>query len=149
MKINLRNESAGVDHQLRWDGGQKIEWVSSNGSVREPEEETKTFAYPGPFTAAGKPYPNLKSLAVIKRNDLLYKDIYGRPVVCVSERFPCFDSYDYANENRYYRWFFIREKGKLTRVYYADERPKVEVTEDVASLENRCREALQKAGWLK
>ena len=149
-RIFVTDTSSGVDHQLRWDGGKKIQWVARDGSVRIPEETNKTFSYPGPFVAAGKTYIDWKSLCAFKkRGDYLYKDIYGREVFCVFELFPCFDSYDYANENRYYRWFFIKENGKLTRVYYADERPKIEVTEDVGSLENRCREPMQEVGWLK
>ena len=61
----------------------------------------------------------------------------------------CFDSYDYANETRYYRWFFIKEKGKLTRIYYADERNRIQVTEDVRNLENKCLEKMRKEGWIK
>ena len=150
MKIRVTDEHAGIDHQLRWDGGKKIQWVAPDGTVRIPEEVNHKFSYPGPFQAAGKTYLSVKSLCALKtRKENVYKDIYGREVFYIAERFPCFDSYDYANENRYYRWFFIKEKGRLTRVYYADERGEIEVTEDIASIENRCRQEIDAAGWLK
>jgi len=149
-KIHVSENHAGVDHSLRWDGGRQIEWVAPDGSVRIPDEERKEFRYPGVFTAAGRAYPCWKALCVKQGNSgYLWKDIYGREVFCLSERFPCFDSYDYANENRYYHWFFIKANGKLTRVYYADERDTIQVTEDVRSLENRCREPMQETGWLE
>ena len=149
MKIKVTNDHAGIDHQLRWDGGKKIQWVAPDGTARNPEEQNFTFSYPGTFQAAGKTYLSIKALCAWKtRREGIYKDIYGREIFCVTERFPCFDSYDYANENRYYRWFFIKENGRLTRVYYADERNKIEVTEDVASLEYKCRDAMVEAGWL-
>ena len=149
-QIQVTNTHAGVDHELRHDGGHKIQWVAPDGSVRVPEEKNKTFLYPGVFVAAGRPYAGWKGLCAIRDDSgFLAKDIYGRDVLYLFERFPCFDSYDYANENRYYRWFFIKEKGKLTRVYHADDRLKIEVTEDVEILENKCREVMEKAGWLK
>ena len=149
-QIQVTDIRTGVDHELRWDGGKKIQWVAPDGSVRTPEEKNKTFLYPGVFVAAGRPYTGWKALCASKDDSgFLAKDIYGREVLYIFELFPCFDSYDYANENRYYRWFFIKENGKLTRIYHADERFKIEVTEDVENLENKCREVMEKAGWLK
>jgi len=146
--IRMTEAHAGIDHELRWDGGRQIVWVAPDGSVRVPEEKHKDFLYPGPFFAAGKAYVSWKGLCAQQTESGLCRDLYGREVFYMAERFPCFDSYDYANENRYYRWFFLREQGKLTRVYYADERHKIEVTEDVSGLENKCRERLQKIGWI-
>lgn len=147
--IHVTESHAGINHELRWDGGRQIVWEASDGTVRVPEEKHKEFLYPGPFFAAGKAYVSWKELCVEQEDSGLCRDTYGREVFCMSELFPCFDSYDYANEHRYYRWFFLREKGKLTRVYYADERYKIEVTEDVAALENNCREQLQSIGWIR
>ena len=65
------------------------------------------------------------------------------------ERFPCFDSYDYAHENRYYWWLFIKEKGKLTRIYHADGTHKIQVTEDVRNLEDKCWQQMKKMDWLR
>ena len=136
-------------HQLRCDSGRKIEWVAEDGSVRIPEEKKTEFPYPGRFTAAGKTYRSWKELCTEPdESGLLCKDIYGRQVLYLSELFPCFDSYDYLNENRYYRWFFIKENGKLTRVYCADQRGVIQVTEDVRNLEYRCCEQMQKLNWI-
>lgn len=149
-KIHITENPAGIDHELRWDGGREIYWVAPDGAKRIPEEVKKTYAYPGLFMAAGKPYAGLRGLLAQKdETGYLGKDIYGREVFYISELFPCFDSYDYANENRYYRWFFIKENGKLIRIYHADERNTVEVTEDVRYLENKCREVMEEMGWLK
>lgn len=149
-KIRITEKHAGIDHELRWDGGREIYWAAPDGTTRIPEETQKTFVYPGPFMAAGKPYVGLRALrAQQDETGHICKDLYGREVFYLWERFPCFDSYDYANENRYYRWFFIKEDGKLTRIYHADERKTLEVTEDVRNLENKCREAMEKMGWLK
>lgn len=148
-EIRVSDARGGVDHELRWDGGKKIEWVAPDGTVRIPEEVNKDFLYPGVFVAAGKAYASWKLLCVkTEENGCVCKDVYGREVFYISERFPCFDSFDYASEKRYYRWFFIKENGKLTRVYYADERKRIQVTEDVRNLENNCREQMQKLGWL-
>ena len=148
MQIKVKEEHTGVDHELRWDGGRKIEWVAPDGTVRIPEETQRKLPYPAPFTAAGKPYPNWSALCA-EGEGYFRKDLYGREVFYISERFPCFDSYDYANENRYYRWFFLKENGKLTRVYYADGRNVIEVTEDVSGVENKCREIMIRENWLK
>lgn len=141
---------AGIDHELRWDGGRQICWVAPDGTVRIPEETRKEFPYPGVFVAAGRTYPSWKALCVSQdETGHFCKDLYGRDVFYIRERFPCFDSFDYANETRYYRWFFLREKGRLTRIYYADERNKIQITEDVRNLENSCRQQMQELGWLK
>lgn len=62
----------------------------------------------------------------------------------LAERFPCFDSHDFTYENRFYRWLFLRENDRLTRVYHEDETGSVYVTEDVKYLEEpRWREMLR------
>lgn len=148
--IHVTDAHARIDHDLRSDGGRMIEWVGADGTVRIPEETVKDFAYPGPFVAAGKVYVNWKSLCCKQEvSGFLCWDIYGREVFYDAELFPCFDSYDYANETRHYRWFFIKEKGKLTRVYYSDGRRQIQVTEDVRNLENRCLEPLRELGWIE
>lgn len=149
-KLVVTDTDAEIDYELRWDREKQIEWVAPNGTVRIPKEVKKDFPYPGTFVAAGKVYASWKLLCVKKgENSCATKDVYGREVLYMTERFPCFDSYDYADENRYYRWFFIKENGKLTRVQYADERNKIQVTEDARNLEDKCREQMQKMGWLK
>lgn len=43
-------------------------------------------------------------------------------VVEVSERYPCFDSYDYADENRYYQMFYLTDIfWKVRRICDEDE----------------------------
>lgn len=125
---------------------QRIRWVSieqnENGEpkvIRLPVESSKKFRYPGRFTANGKNYENWGQLCH-KETDIrdVYTDIYGRVVFCYAERFPCFDSEDYLYENRFYRWFFILDDGKITRVFYTDESKQIDVTEDAANIENNC-----------
>ena len=59
-------------------------------------------------------------------------------MLCIIERFPCFDSFDAMYEHRFYHWYFLREGDSLTRVYYEDEDDEVCVTEDVENLEYNC-----------
>ena len=97
------------------------------------------FRYPGKFTAGGKTYENWNQLCHRETETPgVYTDIYGRSVFFDAERFPCFDSDDFLYENRFYRWFFILEKGKITRVFYTDERKEIDITEDVANIEDNC-----------
>lgn len=142
---------ARISHDLQSSCGHRIQWVAADAAVRIPKETVKSFLHPGFFSAAGKIYPSLKALCAkaLDKGGHLYMDIYGREVFCVAELFPCFDSYDYANETRHYRWFFIKEDGRLTRVYHTDGRNTLTVTEDVRDLEDKCREQMQKQGWLE
>ena len=126
-----------------------IRWQSPDGSLRTPEESKKTFLYPGVFWAGGRPYASIHQLCAEKLDEEGHacRDVYGREVFAQWERFPCFDSYDYLYENRYYRWFYIRNNDQLTCVYYTDERNKIEVTEDVKKLPQRCWEAIDECKW--
>lgn len=126
-----------------------IRWKSPDGSLRTPEESKKTFLYPGVFWAGGRPYASIHQLCAEKLDEEGHacRDVYGREVFAQWERFPCFDSYDYLYENRYYRWFYIRNNDQLTCVYYTDERNKIEVTEDVKKLPRRCWEAIDERKW--
>ena len=150
----LRRVGSGerVDYPLYSSATERLQWVSrkTDGegrplSVRDPEERTHTFPVVSGFVAAGKWYASLKLLTVkTDANGLWCRDVYGREVLAVRERFPCFDSEDFLHEDRYYRWFLLREGGKLTRVYHTDERPTVTVTEDVRDLEPYCWEMVQR-----
>lgn len=112
---------------------------------RRPQEATAAFSSSQGFTAAGKHYSGIQELHA-DRNDLSNPclDIYGRRVLCFSERFPCFDSYDYLYENRHYRWFYLCDGEKLTLIYCADGRPTVKVTEDVAAVPVKWWSAIEK-----
>ena len=45
------------------------------------------------------------------------------------------DVYDTMYDTRSYRWYFIREDQKLTRIYHDDESMNIYVTEDVRQVE--------------
>ena len=64
----------------------------------------------------------------------------------LTERFPCFDSADYLHEDRYFRWYFLCRRGKLTLVYHTDRTPLVAVTEDVRDLEDDCWKRMRELG---
>ena len=90
-------------------------------------------------SAGGKTYENWNQLCHRETETPgVYTDIYGRSVFFDAERFPCFDSDDFLYENRFYRWFFILEKSKITRVFYTDECKVIDITEDVANIEDSC-----------
>ena len=115
-----------------------LRWVSrergADGKplrVREPHESTVKYALSELFTEHDK-------------TKTFCRDRCGREVLYLAERFPCFDSHDFAYENRFYRWLFLRENDRLTRVYHEDETGSVYVTEDVKYLEEpRWREMLR------
>ena len=93
-----------------------------------------TFPLLTGFIAGGKHYTRISQLTARDVKPGLYRDVHGREVICLKERFPCFDSYDFLHENRYYRWFFLRHSNKLTMVYCQDEGKTIEVTEDVSQI---------------
>ena len=128
-----------------------IRWKEPDGSLRTPEESKRTFLYPGVFWAGGRPYTSIKQLCAEKFDEQghVCKDIYGREVFAEWERFPCFDSYDYLYEHRYYRWFLIKGENTLTLVYYADERGTVEVTEDPKELRIKWWEKMGEIGFCR
>jgi len=133
----------------------KLQWVSveqdENGQpqhTRTPQEQVTSFPMAEGFTAAGKHYTKLEELyAEADEKKIWCKDIYGREVLYLAEKFPCFDSYDYATESRFFRWFFLREGGKLTRVYHTDETDEIIVTEDVENLESKQWEEMKRLGY--
>lgn len=136
----------------------RLEWVSreTDGEgapvlVRTPESHTETMPK-NAFTAAGERYKSIHQL-VFRWEDgpgLWARDLYGRNVLMVTERFPCFDSSDYLYEDRCFRWFLLCHDGKLTRVYRTDGSDTVTVTEDVLDLETQCWKEmmrLESFGW--
>ena len=146
MKPQVFGNRTRVRYSRSMYSAQSIRWVSTeqdeNGepaATRVPVESSRKFRYPGRFAADGKIYQDWRQLCCKETNvSGVYTDVYGRSVFCYAERFPCFDSEDYLYENRFYRWFFILEKGKITRVFYTDECKEVDVTEDVANIEDDC-----------
>ncbi len=131
----------------------RLEWVSretdADGKplrVRTPKGLASTVPEVG-FTAAGKLYASRAMLTFREVKDSPWaKDVYGRDVLVLKERFPCFDSSDFLYEKRYFRWYFLCENGKLTCVYHTDETPVVTVTEDVLDVERDCWRKMQDLG---
>ena len=154
MYLRTAGRAEMIHYELSSYGSQYIEWVSpetdSGGepvSVRIPKEKTVEIGINTPFTLGGKTYLNINHFICTDKNKTWGTDVYGRTVLCLKSRFPCFDSYDYLSETRHYRWFFLREGNKLHRVFVTDERKIIYVTEDVARLENDCWKEMQKLGY--
>lgn len=148
--ISLKDSTARICHSLRSEAGVEIQWRQPDGTLRTPREERREPSYPGFFSVAGRVYTRCRALiAEETAEENLARDIYGREVLWMAELFPCFDSYDYMNENRHYRWFYIREDGKLTRVFYADGNKMVEITEDVRYVEKDALARMQELGWVE
>ena len=126
-----------------------IQWKYEDGSVRVPEEAAKAEYPYDDFVVAGKHYSRLDDLCAVNLGeDQLFRDVYGREVFAFRERFPCFDSYDYLYEHRYFRWFYIREGDSLYCVYYVDEQRTVKITDDVRRIEKRdAWESMRALNW--
>ena len=151
MYLKKTGSGKGLSYPGRVDGTYTLVWESADAQQRIPREETKTYPALLGFTAAGKRYLSIKQLTAQQEQFSPWaKDVYGRDVFCVWERFPTFDSYDALYEHRYFHWFLIREGNELTRVQHTDESGKIYVTEDVARLETKCWDALMKeTDWVK
>lgn len=125
-----------------------VHWHENGREMPQSQESSREFQLASGFEAAGRKYTGLSQLLAEKTNDSgEYKDIYGRRVFEVKERFPCFDSYDYLHENRYYRWFYIQEDGMLCCIYHADQRDTIKVTENAAKVNERSFKAMKEAGY--
>jgi len=91
-----------------------------------------------------------KSPDMFHREMPVYRDIHGRMVIHLSERFPCFDVYDRLYENRYYHYYYVKCEEGIAEVYTADDRDEVKVTElDLSRLSNELKEEFQAVGWMK
>ena len=120
--------------RLRWIS-QETQEDGSTRLTRQPQEHTTRYAG-FPIQAAGKTYHSLDQLTWGKKGHFrLYRDVHDRLVFRMVKPFPCFDEFDARCETRMYRWFFLREEGKLTRIFTADDSGEIYVTEDVESLE--------------
>lgn len=157
LKLCIMGDGNKVDYSPGGLYGAKcLWWVSEETDgegqpvyIRESKEKTVKLPATLPFTAAGKQYLNIGQLYGGEITDGITTDVHGRQVLCYRERFPCFDSYDYLHEHRYYRWFILKENGRLTRVYTADESGWIFVTEDVENMERMLTEELKKVGWVE
>lgn len=136
-------------HLLRWVSREK----DADGAplkVRTPFESTRTFSVNGGFTAAGRHYDSLEQLYVEYDSTKTWcRDCYGREVLYLAERFPCFDSCDFENEDRFYRWFFLRQNDRLTRIHHTDTTGKIYVTEDLRSIERNMWSLMGICGYFK
>lgn len=117
-----------------------LHWVSSHdpSQIRVPQEKTRRFRTGAGFTAAGKDYERLAQLHAKRVPDInsWYQDIYGREVFIVCKRkYFAMDIYDQMYDTYCYRWYFIRDGLKLTRIYHDDESYNIYVTEDVREVE--------------
>lgn len=153
MYLTVTGTGESVCAGLSRRSSRRLMWVSAardaDGNplrTRVPEPGDAEFTT-REFTAAGKRYASTDELTRTE-SDGLFTDLHGRTVVCVTERFPCFDSYDYLYENRYYRWWLIIQPDSITRVYAEDERGTIHVTEDVLDLEADCAEVLKNLGLI-
>lgn len=155
-KMELRQRGDGIKVSLAQDfrSSTRLLWVSAEQDgegrplkTRAPQESTRVCPCPGPFEAAGRSYNSLDELTRKQLDDNWSLDRYGRRVLCIVERFPCFDSYDAMHEHRFNRWFFLRVGDSLTRVFYKDEQNEVYITEDVENLENDCWREFCKHGF--
>ena len=124
-----------------------LQWIAPDGTIRIPEQQEQHFKGLS-FTAAGKEYGSCRELCARETEDSrIYLDVYGREVFEYKERFPCFDSYDYLYEHRYFRWFHILDGDRLCCVYCEDERPDTRVTEDLRFLRKGAWDEMKEINW--
>ena len=141
MYLRRVGNGKGVRHELGFYSTEKVEWVSletdekGNPVVILPQEEHSYQSIKSlPFSLAGKRYRNYKHF-LRKQDGEWGEDAYGRKVLCTREKYPCFDSYDLMHENRYFRWYFIREGNSLSQLFVADDRNTIYITENVQNVE--------------
>lgn len=146
MLLRSAGNGPGLDYPGCYHGSTRVEWVSREVNeagepvkIHNPEESNRICPVTEGFTLLGRRYPDIRSIiSIMDESRNWCRDVYGREVLYIRERFPCFDSYDYAYEHRYFHWFFLRQDGKLARIQYTDERDVLYITEDVAYVENKC-----------
>lgn len=134
-KLNLRFQKCpndGFVHEERL-----IQWLDPDtGEIARRPQPEKKITPRVDFTAGGKSYFGTKALLheCLDKERGIYRDIYGCTVVEAWERYPCFDSYDYAYEKRYFHWLYLRNGNQLTCVHFGDDYQVVEVTDDAAEI---------------
>ena len=153
--LYLRHAGTGehIHYEHKSHSTEKVEWVSMETDekgnpvlIRQPEEATHVFSKRAVFRMAGKPYPNF-GLFLRKQEGEWGEDLYGRKVLCTKEKYPCFDSYDYLHESRYFRWFFIREGNTVSQLFVSDDRDRIYVTEDLRNVEGWAWKRMQATGF--
>lgn len=141
MYLRYAGNGEKVHYELKSHSTYAVEWVSMETdesgnpvTVRVPQESIREYSRRLPFTVAGKTYQNLRCF-LRKQEGEWGEDVYGRKVLCTREKYPCFDSSDYLYEDRYFRWYFIREGNSVSQLFVSDDRDKIYVTEDVRNME--------------
>ena len=155
MYLISAGDDGGRKTSTGWSSTRRLLWVSAERDAsgaplvtRSPRPRRKSWPLKRGFRAAGRKYRQLSDLQAAETDaDFIYRDRYGREVLLVLERFPCFDSFDALYENRFERWYLICENGVLTQVKYTDETNYIEVCEDVAELEYSVWRELRRLGW--
>ena len=108
----------------------------------------KTYKRGESFAAAGKTYTSPEELraeggewmwarGAYGFHEMVgaFRDVYGRRILYVAERFHCYDYYDLRYDSRYTRAYYLRRGGKLTCICFDDGYDTFTVTEDVGRLE--------------
>lgn len=131
-----------------------VDWISQEEAPqfrRIPRPCRYKYAASVGFRVGEMEYRNVGELRnkVLDRERQLYCDIYGRIFAEERERFPCFDSFDYEAENRYYHWLYLTENGKLFLVYYEDGGGEITVTEDVGEIGAVSWHEMVRLGWVE
>ena len=127
----------------------RVHWVNQETEeVSRIPEEYEGESTNLPISAGGKTFRYLSQLICggVEGPDL-FRDIYGRQVLCVRERFPTFDVYESMYEDRYVTWFFLRDNDRLTRIWVSDDTDLIGVTEDVCHIERKYWARMQEIGW--
>jgi len=95
------------------------------------------------FTICGKKYDAPKDLLHREEYEYIgdwkypdcqmtvYRDIHGRRVLHLDEKFPCFDVWDSLYEHRYYHWYFVAHESGVAVAYTEDERDEISVVENM------------------
>lgn len=145
-----------VSYPSRSSPAVQLLWVSREADAdgkplasRAPREKHWLTPILLPFHLGNALYPTLGSFLFRRDPDpRFFMDRYGRKIFHFCERFPCFDSYDYLNENRFYNWFFLMDGDRLVRIFYADGSGILHITTDVALIEENCWREMTAAGFL-
>lgn len=81
------------------------------------------------FTAGGKTYRNESQLTMLRIHffENIFLDCFGRKVILVDERYPCFDEFDRMHEDRYFHHYYIKTNDGYAHVRTADDQDEIVV----------------------